>query len=129
MVKIKTVLITPILFLIIVSVSISNERSDSNLVCTSINEDIISTDIWFLNTKNNTIEKSNAYSDETLGQFKITKSDDKSLIWEKITLEYRVTYVLDKKTMRQSITFLAINKKNKMTLKERSFSACKLNSF
>ncbi|MBT5216760.1 MAG: hypothetical protein HOM10_03995, partial [Gammaproteobacteria bacterium] len=68
-------------YFIVIHTNSANEL----FVCTSMNQDNNTTDNWLLNNDNNTIEKSNAYSDDTLGGFKITKSDNKSLIWEKVT--------------------------------------------
>ena len=107
-------------YFIVIHTNSANEL----FVCTSMNQDNNSTDNWLLNNDNNTIEKSNAYSDDTLGGFKITKSDNKSLIWEKVTSKNRNTYVLDKNTMRQSITLLSISEDGKMTLDKRFFATC-----
>ena len=103
---------------------IHTNSANELFVCTSMNQDNNTTDNWLLNNDNNTIEKSNAYSDATLGGFKITKSDNKSLIWEKVTSKNRNTYVLDKNTMRQSITLLSISEDGKMTLDKRFFATC-----
>ncbi|MBT3992670.1 MAG: hypothetical protein P8M55_07070 [Gammaproteobacteria bacterium] len=103
---------------------IHTNSANELFVCTSMNQDNNTTDNWLLNNDNNTIEKSNAYSDDTLGGFKITKSDNKSLIWEKVTSKNRNTYVLDKNTMRQSITLLSISEDGKMTLDKRFFATC-----
>ena len=107
-------------YFIVIHTNSANEL----FVCTSMNQDNNTTDNWLLNNDNNTIEKSNTYSDDTLGGFKITKSDNKSLIWEKVTSKNRNTYVLDKNTMRQSITLLSISEDGKMTLDKRFFATC-----
>ena len=122
--KIKKVLALSFLCFITIPINFANDASSIVLTCTSINEDLKQTDIWLLTDENKTIERSYSDSDDTTGQFQIIKSDNKSLIWEKTTAKDRSTYVLDKNTMRQSVTFLSINEKNKMILKNRSFSSC-----
>ena len=122
--KIKVVLAFSLLYFFAIPTIYANDASDILITCTSINKDLNETDIWLLNIENQTIERSDPFLDDALGQFQIIKSDDKSLIWEQTTPENRSTYVLDKKTLRQSVTFLSINEHNKMTLKNRSFSSC-----
>ena len=121
---IKAVLALSLLYFFAIPINYANDESDIVLTCTSINKDLNETDIWLLNIENQTIERSDPFLDDALGQFQIIKSDDKSLIWEQTTPENRSTYVLDKNTLRQSVTFLSINEHNKMTLKNRSFSSC-----
>ena len=122
--KIKVVLAFSLLYFFAIPTIYANDESDILLTCTSINKDLNETDIWLLNIENQTIKRSDPFLDDVLGQFQIIKSDDKSLIWEQTTPEKRSTYVLDKNTLRQSVTFLSINEHNKMTLKNRSFSSC-----
>jgi hypothetical protein len=121
---IKAVLALSLLYFVAMPINYANDASDIVLTCTSINKDLNETEIWLLNIENQTIKRSDPFSDDALGQFQIIKSDNKSLIWEQTTPDNRSTYVLDKNTMRQSVTFLSINEHNKMTLKNRSFSSC-----
>ena len=122
--KIKVVLAFSLLYFFAIPTIYANDASEILITCTSINKDLNETDIWLLNIEKQTIERSDAFLDDALGQFQIIKSDDKSLIWEQTTPENRSTYVLDKNTLRQSVSFLSINEHNKMTLKNRSFSSC-----
>jgi len=113
-----------LLYFFAIPANSTNDASSIVLTCSPINKNLNETEIWLLNYENRTIEKPYSDSGDTTGQFKIIKSDNKSLIWEQTTPENRSTYVLDKNTMRQSVTFLSINGQNKMTLKNRSFSSC-----
>jgi len=122
--KIKIILMISLLYFFAIPANSTNDASSIVLTCSPINKNLNETEIWLLNYENRTIEKPYSDSGDTTGQFKIIKSDNKSLIWEQTTPENRSTYVLDKNTMRQSVTFLSINGQNKMTLKNRSFSSC-----
>jgi hypothetical protein len=77
--KIKVVLAFSLLYFFAIPTIYANDASDILLTCTSINKDLNETDIWLLNIENQTIERSDPLLDDTLGQFQIIKSDDKSL--------------------------------------------------